>query len=143
MTVLSLLTWPPYLPDAAGCSILPAFWSYNQSPSGWPLKSEIDVVEGVNLQTMLVLACSVDRNKMTFHTGPGCTLDENPSNGPLSQGFSGTPLSRTCDVQVRGTPLCACYSGSSRVKLWTYSYMFGLYLLRFTLFEFSTTFNDV
>lgn len=35
---------------------------------------------------------------MTLHTGPGCTLDENPSNGPSSQGFSGTPLSTTCDV---------------------------------------------
>lgn len=38
-----------------GCSLWPAFWSYNLSPGAWPLKGEIDVVEGVNLQATLVL----------------------------------------------------------------------------------------
>lgn len=44
------------------CGVWPAFWTFGDN---WPLQGEIDVLEGVNDQ---------QTNKITLHTGPGCTM---------------------------------------------------------------------
>ncbi|KAL8662680.1 MAG: hypothetical protein Q9168_008217 [Polycauliona sp. 1 TL-2023] len=54
------------------CGVWPAFWSTGPS---WPSNGEIDIIEGVNLQST---------NKMTMHTDPGCTI-----NGKDCQGTQG------------------------------------------------------
>jgi hypothetical protein len=43
----------------------PALWTVGPN---WPYAGEIDVVEGVNLNS---------RNQMTLHSGPGCTMPSN------------------------------------------------------------------
>ncbi|KAL8726672.1 MAG: hypothetical protein Q9181_005953 [Wetmoreana brouardii] len=44
------------------CGIWPAFWTVGPS---WPYDGEIDIIEGVNLQS---------QNQMTMHTSDGCSL---------------------------------------------------------------------
>jgi beta-glucanase (GH16 family) len=58
-----------------GCGTWPAFWLLGPS---WPQGGEIDIVEGVNLNT---------QNAMTLHTSPGFGIDAtNEVNGYLTQG---------------------------------------------------------
>lgn len=45
------------------CGSWPAFWTYGPN---WPNSGEIDIIEGVNMQTA---------NSVTLHTSAGCTLD--------------------------------------------------------------------
>jgi len=48
-----------------GCGNWPAMWTVGPN---WPYSGEIDVIEGVNQN---------NRNQMTLHSGPGCTMPAN------------------------------------------------------------------
>lgn len=50
-----------------GCSLWPAFWSYNLEK--WPIAGEIDVIEGVNKQTTLVILPHFFRDAMVLNIG--------------------------------------------------------------------------
>ncbi|GKT98671.1 unnamed protein product [Fusarium langsethiae] len=50
--------------------VWPAFWMFS-SGGTWPDDGEIDVLEGVSTQT---------ENKITLHTGPGCTITNEGSD---------------------------------------------------------------
>jgi hypothetical protein len=50
-----------------GCSLWPAFWSYNLEK--WPIAGEIDVIEGVNKQTTLVILPHFFRDAVVLNTG--------------------------------------------------------------------------
>ncbi|KZT66400.1 glycoside hydrolase family 16 protein [Daedalea quercina L-15889] len=67
-----------------GCATWSAFWSLSQT-GPWPAGGEIDVIEGVNLQT---------GNLMSLHTSPNCTM---PAPGP-ARTMTGTATSTICDA---------------------------------------------
>ncbi|KAF2435695.1 hypothetical protein EJ08DRAFT_285652 [Tothia fuscella] len=65
------------------CGTWPAFWTIGPD---WPANGEIDIIEGVNSQSM---------NSMTLHTRPGCSIS--------SQGkFSGKVKTKNCDINAPG-----------------------------------------
>ncbi|KAI1385035.1 glycoside hydrolase family 16 protein [Hypoxylon trugodes] len=55
---------------AAQCGTWPAFWTVGPN---WPYDGEIDVIEGVNLDT---------NTTYTLHTGPSCTFTQGDCNAP-------------------------------------------------------------
>ncbi|KAF2187627.1 glycoside hydrolase family 16 protein [Zopfia rhizophila CBS 207.26] len=65
-----------------GCGTWPAYWMVGPS---WPKNGEIDILEGVNEQ---------EKNAMTLHTGPGCSISANGG------GFSGKIDTPNCDVNA-------------------------------------------
>ena len=76
------------------CGVWPAFWMLGDGE--WPRNGEIDILEGVN---------DIDRNSVTLHTTAGCVVD-NSSSGAMSiveagAKFSGTLITRDCDVQAK------------------------------------------
>ncbi|QRV73718.1 glycoside hydrolase family 16 protein [Ceratobasidium sp. AG-Ba] len=62
-----------------GCSTWPAFWTVGPN---WPYSGEIDIFEGVNLNT---------KNQVTFHTDPGCVISN-------SSKFTGSFVQADCNV---------------------------------------------
>ena len=65
----------------------PAFWMVGPD---WPSQGEIDIIEGVNDATT---------NKMTLHTGPGCSIDGNGGNSDTNSNvMTGTVEQTACDV---------------------------------------------
>ncbi|KAH6963777.1 concanavalin A-like lectin/glucanase domain-containing protein, partial [Fusarium avenaceum] len=52
--------------------VWPAYWMFGPS---WPTSGEIDILEGVNTQT---------ENKITLHTGPGCSITNDGSDQSTS-----------------------------------------------------------
>jgi hypothetical protein len=76
----------------AGCGTWPAFWLVGPS---WPHHGEIDIIEGVNLQTAV---------QTTLHTNSGCSMaSENPDDftGSWGKGSNGKPCTN-CDVNAAG-----------------------------------------
>ncbi|KAI5115817.1 hypothetical protein M0805_005589 [Coniferiporia weirii] len=74
-----------------GCSVWPAFWS--QGPV-WPDDGEIDIIEGVNLQT---------QDEISLHTLDGCTHPDNASSTGLE---TGSLVSTDCFNQTNGNQGC-------------------------------------
>ncbi|TFY61205.1 hypothetical protein EVJ58_g4670 [Rhodofomes roseus] len=67
----------------------PAFWSLSQT-GPWPDGGEIDIIEGVNLQT---------GNLMSLHTSPNCTM-------PATRTMSGGVTSTICDADYNSNQGC-------------------------------------
>jgi len=61
-----------------GCGTWPAIWEVGNN---WPNEGEIDIIEGVNLNTA---------NTASLHTGGNCTMP------PVRTAMTGNPLSNTC-----------------------------------------------
>ncbi|KIJ49472.1 glycoside hydrolase family 16 protein [Sphaerobolus stellatus SS14] len=73
-----------------GCSTWPAFWTLTQA-GPWPVGGEIDIIEGVNLNT---------HNLASLHTSPNCTVPVDPDL------LQGTVTSDNCDTQVNFNQGC-------------------------------------
>ncbi|EPT04508.1 hypothetical protein FOMPIDRAFT_131833 [Fomitopsis schrenkii] len=73
-----------------GCATWPAFWSLSQT-GPWPDGGEIDIIEGVNLQT---------GNLMSLHTSANCTM---PST---ARTMSGSATSTICDAAYNSNQGC-------------------------------------
>lgn len=71
-----------------GCGTWPAVWETNQN--NWPAGGEVDIVEGVNLNT---------DDQTTLHTSPGCTM-------PSGIDQSGTALYANCNTAVNSNSGC-------------------------------------
>jgi len=80
-----------------GCGTWPAFWTVSQSEA-WPLGGEIDIIEGVNLNT---------QNQMTLHTGPGCAPQTSASD------YTGQQLGTTCPSSDGSNAGCAYLNPSN------------------------------
>ncbi|KAK0243477.1 glycoside hydrolase family 16 protein [Armillaria nabsnona] len=61
-----------------GCSVWPAFWTFGGTDAEWPMFGEIDIIEGINLQTS---------NRMSLHhNDSSCVQPANP--GQTGQSFN-------------------------------------------------------
>jgi hypothetical protein len=67
-----------------GCGTWPAFWTLGPN---WPSSGEIDIIEGVNSQSV---------NAMTLHTAAGCSI------GNTAGSFTGNIKTANCDVNAPG-----------------------------------------
>ncbi|OCH84667.1 hypothetical protein OBBRIDRAFT_741233 [Obba rivulosa] len=72
-----------------GCTTWPAFWTLSQK-GPWPNGGEIDIIEGVNLNT---------QNLASLHTTPGCITQQDRSQ-------TGTTASTNCDSSVNYNQGC-------------------------------------
>ena len=74
----------------AGCGTWPAYWT---SGDRWPLHGEIDIIEGVDLQTA---------DMTTLHTLRGCDFTHAPRD------YSGYPhRQKNCDHSINGNAGCS------------------------------------
>jgi hypothetical protein len=64
----------------SGCGTWPAWWMVGPN---WPFNGEIDILEGVNLQTSVAT---------TLHTGEGCIMNADHST------YSGSPVTPDCFI---------------------------------------------
>ncbi|KAH9963826.1 concanavalin A-like lectin/glucanase domain-containing protein [Russula dissimulans] len=76
----------------AGCATWPSFWTLS-STGPWPNGGEIDIIEGVNQNTI---------NQATLHTTPNCVM---PADS-LRQSQTGTTLLTNCDATLSGNQGC-------------------------------------
>ncbi|KAF9525043.1 concanavalin A-like lectin/glucanase domain-containing protein [Crepidotus variabilis] len=67
-----------------GCSVWPAIWTLGQNTQNWPNDGEIDILEGINLNT---------NNQMALHTAPGCMHSTSVTQG-------GKSLQANCSVDA-------------------------------------------
>ncbi|KAA1471764.1 hypothetical protein DENSPDRAFT_837832 [Dentipellis sp. KUC8613] len=72
-----------------GCSTWPAFWSLSKA-GPWPHGGEIDIIEGVNLNT---------QNLASLHTTPSCTM-------PQWRDQTGSSTSLDCNTAVNYNQGC-------------------------------------
>lgn len=72
-----------------GCSVWPAYWSVGPD---WPNAGEIDIIEGVNLNT---------DNQITLHTGPTCTISN------AAESMTGNLVGSTCTSSNGNNAGCA------------------------------------
>lgn len=68
---------------AGACGTWPAFWLLGPD---WPNNGEVDIIEGVNTQSV---------NNMALHTTPGCTITHTGA-------FSGNLETDNCDINAAG-----------------------------------------
>jgi len=79
-----------------GCGVWPSFWSTNTDVE-WPAGGELDIIEFANTEL----------SKITFHSGPGCSLDSGKTARCRPQG-SRSYLSTNCHTSYyKG--LLGCY----------------------------------
>ncbi|EED11801.1 conserved hypothetical protein [Talaromyces stipitatus ATCC 10500] len=84
-----------HMPDSV-CGTWPAFWLLG---SDWPTNGEIDIIEGVNIDS---------NNTMTLHTSSNCQMTQSD--------FSGTMVTSNCNVAAAGQPAnagCSIISDSN------------------------------
>ncbi|KAK0207144.1 concanavalin A-like lectin/glucanase domain-containing protein [Desarmillaria ectypa] len=68
-----------------GCSVWPSFWTFGGTDLEWPMYGEIDIIEGINLNT---------NNQMALHhNDSSCVQPQNP-------GQSGRTLNADCSGQA-------------------------------------------
>jgi hypothetical protein len=90
----------PY--DAAGCGLWPAFWLTDEA--NWPVNGEIDIIEGVNFQSVA---------KTALHSTRGCNMFDIPL-GTMTGGWDsaqGIPDGKTGipDTTMRYARDCFVY----------------------------------
>ena len=73
------------------CASWPAFWMVGKK---WPEDGEIDILEGVNLQT---------GNAMTLHSSAGCAM-KNATGQQTDKPYTGTMVHSDCDVKSPTQP---------------------------------------
>lgn len=86
----------------AGCGLWPAFWLTDEA--NWPVNGEIDIVEGINYQSIA---------KTALHSTKGCTMDDIPL-GTMTGSWdtaTGIPNAKTGipDMTVRYAQNCFVY----------------------------------
>lgn len=90
-----------------GCGVWPAFWLLGTGLE-WPKAGEIDVLEGINDQSL---------NMMSLHTDKHLSLDNNTwtnsSTAPSEQLQTGNTLSTECDVASSGGTGCSIVGSNS------------------------------
>ncbi|CCG81714.1 Glycosyl hydrolase [Taphrina deformans PYCC 5710] len=74
-----------------GCGTWPAFWTCDTD--NWPTHGEIDIMEGVNLNT---------HNQMTLHTSDGCTMKN------VARNETGAVLTKDCHSGAGATSGAGC-----------------------------------
>ncbi|KAI5124643.1 hypothetical protein M0805_004252 [Coniferiporia weirii] len=73
-----------------GCGVWPAFWTVGATET-WPAGGEIDIIEGVHDNV---------HNQVTWHTLPGCTLEDTGN-------FTGSLVGQTdCDASINNNAGC-------------------------------------
>ncbi|OAG02636.1 uncharacterized protein CC84DRAFT_1097515, partial [Paraphaeosphaeria sporulosa] len=86
-----------HMPDST-CGTWPAYWLLGQQTVGkddWPLGGEIDLLEGVNLDSAAAV---------TLHTSAGCAVDNATSSiqSRAESAFMGSMSTSDCDVAAEG-----------------------------------------
>ena len=86
-----------------GCGVWPAFWLTDED--NWPVNGEIDIVEGVNFQSMA---------KTALHSTKGCSMDDVPVGVKTGIWDSaiGIPDKKTGipDMSIRSATDCFVYN---------------------------------
>ncbi|KAF1977008.1 hypothetical protein BU23DRAFT_388631, partial [Bimuria novae-zelandiae CBS 107.79] len=135
-----------HMPDST-CGSWPAYWLLGQQTVGtddWPLGGEIDVLEGVNLDTAAAV---------TLHTSPGCAVDNATSSvqgqaQSQAAAFMGSMLTDNCDVAAEGQGKnvgCSIRSPQPSAGIATYGTDFnnaggGVYAMEWTSTDISIWF---